>query len=172
MIITVTVEYSGPPVCQDCYDGGQQECGHVGLNPAVYQAMLGREVHIRGLDPAAVHVLRRVEMAGDGYSVALTVESSPGHVVELGLPPISVRHTPRAIVRPVLEDGETLADVRLDAPLHPGQVVYVNGTPYGVQEVAWPNRGETGTVPPDVDDVQVAQLAAQAVADVQPAGGE
>lgn len=172
MIITATVEYAGPPVCRDCYDAGWQECGHVGLNAAVYQAMLGREVHIRGLDPAAVHVLRGVEMAGDGRSVALTVESTPGNMVELGIPPVSVRHTPRAIVRPVLEGGETLPDVRLDAPLHPGQVVYVNGAPYGVQEVAWPNRGEHGTVAPDVDDVQVAQLVAQAVADVQPAGGE
>lgn len=146
--------------------------------PTSFQELLQQEVDVPGLDSAYRHVLTAAEVAEDRRSAKLTVVTTTPHTVDLARHISVLLDTPKAAVEAYDLDGNHLATGAFDAPLTVGQQVLVQGAPWSVQSVSWPNRDpETGAVPdlsrlgePPLLDVQHAVLApSEPPAVIQPA---
>lgn len=156
MTSTVTLAYEGPPSCRDCQREGIPSCAHIGFNPEAW-GLTGTAVMLPGLDPAYDHTVRGVEISSDRHTVTLTVDTDRPPLMDLARH-LSVLAGPKASVRAVHADsGAVLAELPLDAPLQPGQPVWINGALHVVVSVEHPNRGPSGVVA-DGPDVQVARL--------------
>lgn len=160
MTSTVTLAYEGPPSCRDCQREGIPSCAHIGFNPEAW-GLAGTAVMLPGLDPAYDHTVREVEISADRNTVTLTVDTARPPLMDLARH-LSVRAGPKAAVRAVHADsGVVLAEGAFDAPLQPGQPVWINGAPHEVVSVEHPDRGQHGAVVGDGPDVQVARLQPQ-----------
>jgi hypothetical protein len=169
MVTKVSVAYDGPPVCGACHAQGVEVCAHIGLNAEAYDVLKGYSIHVPGLDPAFVHILRDWALSEDRKTITLMVETVRDPGTDLGRH-LSVLHGPKAHVVAVDEtSGETLAEGRYDAPLHEGQVVYINGVPHAVVATEWPQRTEHGRPADGVEDYQRAVLSSQPVDEIQAA---
>lgn len=169
MTTNVSVMYDGPPVCSACHGHGLEVCAHIGLNAEAYDVLKGYSIHVPGLDPAFVHILRDWTMSEDRKTITLTVDTIRDPGTDLGRH-LSVLHGPKTPVVAVDDTtGETLVEGRYDAPLHEGQVVYVNGIPHHVVATAWPHRTEHGRPPDGLEDYQRVTLASHPVDEIAPA---
>jgi hypothetical protein len=169
MVTKVSVVYDGPPVCGGCHAQGAEVCDHIGLNPEAYEVLKGYSIHVPGLDPAWVHILRDWTMSEDRKMITLVVETVRDPGTDLGQH-LSVLRGPKARVVAVDEaTGDTLVEGRYDAPLVEGQLVYVNGVPHAVVGTEWPNRTEHGRPADGVEDYQRVRLSSQPVDEIQAA---
>lgn len=122
-----------------------------GFTPTSLADLLHREIHLPGLDPAWTHTLVDVAVATDGGSAELTVHSQPRAPLSLDHHLRVTSWQPAAHIRAHDQDGNQLAEVKLDAPLRKGQLVELGGTTYKVMDHSWPGRDPvsgccTGTI--------------------------
>jgi hypothetical protein len=124
--------------------------------PTSFTEWIGHEVTVSSLDPAMRHVLRAVENAEDGSVSTLTVQTYSDADVNLTAN-LSIRPgTPKAQVRAHNEIGGHLVTAHLDAPLHEGQTVDLNGSIQVVREITYPYRDPAD--PESTEDYQRVTL--------------
>jgi hypothetical protein len=121
--------------------------------PTSFHEHIGRRVQAQGLDTRYEHTLTGVQVAEDGQSAMLTIQTRPPHQMEVQQYLAVLDGTPHANIRVVHADtGEQLAEARLHAPLMPGAQVLVAGEQHTVVEASWPSRDpDTGASTADVD---------------------
>lgn len=172
MTTTVTLRYEGAPSCVDCQRNGLPVCGHVGFTPEAWDHLVGQGVHVPGLDPAYVHILRSAEILSDRKTISLVVDTERPDLMDLAR---HLSHRPevraKAAVRAVHhETGAQLEQGFYDRPLFEGMQVAIDRDLYTVARVEHPNRDpETGTAGQDID-WQVAYLVPHPEEGVTPVG--
>lgn len=117
--------------------------------PESYQDLIGKCVTgIPGLAPDHDHMCTAVYVEPDGSAATLTITTlAPAHV-DLTRHLSAGYGKPIAHVRAFTAEGEQVVEGRYDAPLQPGQYVWINGEPHVVGEISWPCRDpETGGCP-------------------------
>lgn len=124
-----------------------------GFQPTSFGEWIGHEVEVTGIDRAKRAVLTRVENTEDGQYSTLTLNLYDHDVPNLTAN-LSVRpDTPKAQVRAHHhETGEHLTTALLDAPVHDGADVDINGARHRVTAVKWPYRDPED--PEDTEDYQ------------------
>lgn len=111
------------------------------FQPASFRELLQRHVELPGLDRVWTHTLIDVTVAPDGSSAELTVRSEPVHALSLDRNLRVCQGVPPAHVRVHDEHGAVLVEVRMAAPLQPGQEVELAGVAHRVVgEPSWPGR--------------------------------
>jgi hypothetical protein len=121
-----------------------------------YTEWIGHDVDVPSLDRSMRHVLRAVENAEDGSVSTLTVQTYSDADVNLTAN-LSIRPgTPKAQVRAHNEIGGHLVTAHLDAPLHEGQTVDLNGSIQVVREITYPYRDPAD--PESTEDYQHVTL--------------
>lgn len=117
------------------------EGGGGGFQPGSFQHLMHLRIQLPGLDPAWEHTLVNAVVAPDGASAELTVQTSAPPHVSLDRSLRIVTWQPAAHVKAHDAEGNELAAVRLDAPLHAGQHVELGGVRYRVApDPSWPHR--------------------------------
>lgn len=159
MTTTLSLSYEGPST------------PGAGYSATEWESLIGRAVHVPGLDAGFTHVLRAAVVSADRRTLTLTVDTLRPPELELARY-LSVMDGPKAAIRTVHhETGAVLSEgAHYDAPLHPGQAVWINGERHVVLAVDWPGR-VTG-VPAGELDWQIATVAPQPPEQVAPIGGE
>jgi hypothetical protein len=127
-----------------------------GFTPSSFDHLMHLQVHQPGLDPTWEHTLVAAHVEPDRTSAELTLHSTPGPALSLDRHLRIVTWQPAAHVRGHDTDGNVIVETKLDAPLHPGQVVEVGGKPHRVAPAEdhelWPLRHpETGICRGDLD---------------------
>lgn len=171
MTTVATLQFEGPPSCQDCQRQGIPVCTHNGFNEEAWDYLIGQGVHVPGLDMAYEHVLKAVDISADRKTVGLRVETSRPRFHDLA------RHLStytdvraKAAVRAVHhETGQVLQEGHYDRFLTEDMQVCIDRDLYTVRRVEHPNRNEYGHA--DDVDVQVAHLAPVAADVIRPAVG-
>lgn len=116
-----------------------------GYQPDSFRELLHHEIQLPGLDRAWSHTLIDVTVADDRASAQLVVHSAQELAMNLDHGLSVVTAQPKAHVRAHDADGNLLAEVKLDAPLQPGQLVTARGDLYRVgPDVTYPYRAPTG----------------------------
>jgi hypothetical protein len=115
-----------------------------GFTPRSFDHLMHLEVTYPGLDPAFAHTLVEADVLDGGSSAELTLHSSPRGMLALDRHLRVVTWQPAAHVRGHDPEGNVIVETKLDAPLHPGQVVEVGGKPHRVAPAEhhelWPHR--------------------------------
>lgn len=170
MTTVLTLQFEGPPACQDCQRIGVPVCNHNGFNAEAWDHLVGQGVTVPGLDPHYQHVLRAVDISEDRNTISLTVDTDRPRFHDLA------RHLSthtdvraKAAVRAVHHHtDDTLEDGYYDRFLTAGDQVCIDRDLYRVHSVDHPNRNDNGIA--EGVDVQVARLVPVPVDPIGPAG--
>lgn len=160
MTTTVTMAYEGAPACVTCQEIGHPVCDHVGFTARAFDHMLGRTVHVPGLDDRYKHWLRSVDITDHRKTVEFTVDTErpPLHDLARHLsiyPDVRAKAAIRAVHH---QTGDVLQEGAYDRFLRADEQIAIDRTPYHVDRVEHPNRNALGFVDDGGVDLQVAHL--------------